>query len=85
MAGNFSLLYTEEFQDSSEVSVTHDLNAYQVAVVVRVGNIARNDLIESVTVDQGDPRNALSVKLLSVCSGEVLILGADHVLVGGGI
>ena len=79
MAGTFSLLYTQAFSSAATITVTHALDRVQVAVIVRVGNESRNDLISSVAPDPADPRNATIVTLASAQTGDVLVLDSDYV------
>jgi len=55
------------------------LDRLQVAVIVRIGNVARNDLISTVTPLDSDPRNAVVVTLDSAQSGSILIVDTDYV------
>jgi hypothetical protein len=79
VAGTFSLLYSQSFAATSSVTVAHGLDRLQVGLVVRVGEVARNDLIESITPTQADPRNSVEVVLSSAQTGDVLVLDTDYV------
>jgi len=79
MAGSFDKLFSTSFSSTAVVTVTHNLNRLQVAVLVRVGDVARNDLIETVIPSTSDPRNEVVVNLSSAQSGEVLVLDTDYI------
>ena len=79
MAGQFELLFTQSFSAVPIVTVTHNLNRAQVAVLARIGNVARNDLISSITPDPADPRNAVIVTFGSPQTGDILIIDTDYV------
>jgi len=79
MAGQFELLFFASFASLDTITVTHNLDRLQVGVLVRVGNVSRNDLIASITPLAADPRNAVVVLLDSVQSGDILIMGTDYV------
>jgi hypothetical protein len=79
MAGNFDKLFSQDFTAATTVTVVHGLDRLQVAVVARIGNIARNDLIESVCPDPADPRNGVIVTFAVAQTGSILLLGTDHV------
>ena len=79
MAGNFDKLFSQDFTAVTTVTVVHGLDRIQVAVVARIGNVARNDLIESVCPDPADPRNAVIVTFAVAQTGSILLLGTDHV------
>ena len=78
MAGSFESLYEVAFTSTSTVTVTHGLNRVQVAVLVRVGNESRNDLISTVIPNPANPRNEVVVTLTSSQSGSVLVLDTDY-------
>ena len=65
MAGQFELLFSVDFAAVDTITVTHNLDRLQVGVIVRIGNVSRNDLIESIVPLDGDPRNAVVVTLTS--------------------
>lgn len=79
MAGSFDSLFQSSFAGTATVTVTHNLDRVQVAVLVRVGDVARNDLIESVVPSSTDPRNEVIITLSSAQSGEVLVLDTDYI------
>ena len=79
MAGNFDKLFSQDFTAVTTVTVVHGLDRLQVAVVARIGNVARNDLIESVCPDPADPRNAVIVTFAVAQTGSILLMGTDHV------
>ena len=79
MAGSFDSLFQTTFASTATVTVTHNLDRLQVAVLVRVGNEARNDLIESVVPSTSDPRNEVVVTLSSAQSGQVIVLDTDYI------
>lgn len=79
MAGSFDSLFETTFTSTATVTVTHNLDRVQVAVLVRVGSAARNDLIETVVPSSTDPRNEVVVTLSSAQSGEVLVLDTDYI------
>ena len=79
MAGTFYSLFSVAFVSTATVTVTHNLDRVQVAVLVRVGNEARNDLVESVVPSPADPRNVVVVTLASAQSGAVLVLDTDYI------
>jgi len=79
MAGSFDSLFETSFTSTATVTVTHNLNRLQVAVLVRVGNAARNDLIETVVPSPTDPRNEVVITLSSAQSGNVLVLDTDYI------
>jgi len=77
MAGVWTNLYQQDFTSVSSVTVTHNTDRVQVAVLVTIGGEVRNDLIDSITIDSVDPRNKLVVTLTSSQSGTVNIADAD--------
>lgn len=79
MAGNFHKLFTQDFTAVTSVTVAHGLDRIQVAVVARIGDLARNDLIESVRPDPSDPRNAVIVTFAVAQTGSILLMETDHV------
>ena len=79
MAGQFELLFSVDFAAVDTVTVTHNLDRLQVGVIVRIGNVSRNDLIESITPLEGDPRNAVVVVLTGAQTGSILIADTDYV------
>ena len=66
MAGQFELLFSVNFSAVSTITVTHNLDRLQVGVIVRIGNVARNDLLtiitplESVVGSAGSGRSTMS-------------------------
>jgi len=79
MAGQFELLFSVDFTSVASITVTHNLDRLQVAVIVRIGDVARNDLITTVTPLTSDPRNAVVVTLASAQTGTILIVDTDYV------
>jgi hypothetical protein len=77
MAGVWTNLYQQDFASVSSVTVTHNTNRVQVAVLVTIGGEVRNDLIDALTIDAVDPRNKLVVTLTSPQSGTINIADAD--------
>jgi hypothetical protein len=77
MAGFFESLADQSFVSTNSVTITHGLNRIQVAVVLRIGGAARNDLIQSITPDILDPRNKLTVVLTSVQTGSIALMDTD--------
>jgi len=79
MAGQFVLLFSVDFTSTASITVTHSLDRLQVAAIVRIGDVARNDLITTVTPLDTDPRNAVVVTLDSAQTGTILIVDTDYV------
>jgi len=79
MAGQFELLFSVDFTSTASITVAHNLDRLQVAVMVRVGNVTRNDLITTVTPLTSDPRNAVVVTLDSAQTGAILVADTDYV------
>jgi len=79
MAGQFELLYAQDFSSVSSVTVTHNLDRLQVGVIARIGNTSRNDLIYSIVPSISDPRNEVVVTFVGTQSGEILISDTDYV------
>ncbi|NRA02896.1 MAG: hypothetical protein HRU00_09875 [Myxococcales bacterium] len=79
MAGQFKPLFSMEFSGVSSVSVVHNLDRMQVGIIVRIGNVVRNDLISTITPAAGDSRNEVVVQLTSSQSGEILVSDTDYV------
>jgi len=79
MAGQFELLFSVDFSSSASITVTHSLDRLQVAVIVRIGDVSRNDLITTVTPLDSDPRNAVVVTLDSAQTGRILVVDTDYV------
>lgn len=79
MAGSFRALFTSSFTNQTTFTVTHNLNRLQVAVLVRVGDEARNDLVTSIAPDPTNPRNEIVVTLDSQQSGSVILLDTDYI------
>jgi len=79
VAGQFELLFSVDFTSTASITVTHNLDRLQVAVLVRIGDVARNDLITTVTPLDTDPRNAVVVTLDSAQTGAILVVDTDYV------
>jgi hypothetical protein len=79
MAGNFTVLAQSVFTNQTTFTVTHNLDRLQIGVLIRVGNIARNDLIESVSPDPLNPRRGTIVTLTSQQSGIAVFVDTDFV------
>lgn len=79
MAGSFQALFVATFTSQTSFTVTHNLNRLQVAVIVRIGDEARNDLIQSVAPDPLDPRRSTVITLTSQQSGTVIFIDTDYV------
>lgn len=79
MAGSIQALFRADFTSQSVINVVHSLGRLQVAVIVRIGATARNDLIESVVPTIGNERNAVTVTLTSAQTGSVLVVDTDYV------
>lgn len=78
MAGTFDLLYSQSFTATDTISVNHGQNRYQVGVIVSISGEVRNDLLEEITLDSGDPRNTLTITLSSPQTGLVKIVDSDY-------
>jgi len=79
MAGQFVGLFEVPFSAVSTITVTHNLDRAQVGVIVRIGNVARNDLIDTITPVAGNARNEIVVVLDSSQSGEIIIVDTDYI------
>lgn len=79
MAGQFFGLFQVSFSAVSTITVTHNLDRAQVGVIVRIGNVARNDLIDTITPVAGNARNEVVVVLDSSQSGEIIIVDTDYI------
>jgi len=79
MAGNWKGLYEQIFTTTSSISVTHAQNRIQVALMVVIDGVVRNDLVDTVIPDSGDPRNTVDVTLLSSQSGIILVMDVDYI------
>jgi hypothetical protein len=77
MAGQYAQLFRQSFTSTDTVTVNHGLGLYNLVVRLVVGETDRSDLIESVALDPGDPRNALTVNVVSVETGYVQIMSSD--------
>lgn len=79
MAGNFNLLYSQEFSATDTIVVSHSLNRYQVGVVVSIdGDADNSDIIQSIVLDSVDPRNSMTITLASVQTGVVKLIDTDY-------
>ena len=78
MAGTFDLLYSQSFTATDTISVNHGQNRYQVGIIVSISGEVRNDLLEEITLDSGDPRNTLTITLSSPQTGIVKIVDSDY-------
>ncbi len=79
MAGNFNLLYSQAFSGTDTITVNHSLDRYQVGVIVTIdGSADSSELISSIQLDSGDPRNSLTITLASVQTGFVKIIDTDY-------
>ena len=79
MAGNFTVLAQAIFTNKTTFTVTHNLDRLQIGVLVRIGDVARNDLIESVTPDPANPRRGTVITLTSQQSGIAVFVDTDFV------
>jgi len=79
MAGSFYKLFEQSFTSTTSVTVVHGLDRLQVAVSVRIGNVARNDLIESAYPNPTDPRNEVIVTFASAQTGNIVVIDTDYV------
>jgi len=79
MAGAFYRLYEQAFSASASVTVVHNLDRLQVAVSVRIGNVARNDLVESAYPNPSDPRNEVIVTFAAPQTGNVVVIDTDYI------
>ena len=79
MAGNFTALFQTSFTNQTTFTVTHNLDRLQIGVLIRIGNVARNDLIESVAPDPANPRRGTIITLVSQQSGIVVFVDTDFV------
>jgi|APSaa5957512535_1039671.scaffolds.fasta_scaffold04727_2 hypothetical protein len=79
MAGNFTILAQATFTNQTTFTVTHNLDRLQIGVLVRIGDVARNDLIESVAPDPANPRRGTVITLTSQQSGIVVFVDTDFV------
>lgn len=79
MAGNFNLLFSQEFTATDTIIVNHSLDRYQMGVIVTIdGSADSSELISSIQLDSGDPRNSLTITLASNQSGFVKIVDTDY-------
>ena len=79
MAGNFKLLFSQEFAATDTITVNHSLDRYQMGVIVSIdGSADSSELISSIQLDSGDPRNSLTITLASDQSGFVKIVDTDY-------
>jgi hypothetical protein len=79
MAGNFKLLFSQEFAATDTITVNHSLDRYQMGVIVTIdGSADSSELISSIQLDSGDPRNSLTITLTSDQSGFVKIVDTDY-------
>lgn len=72
-------VFTQQFTNSDEITVAHNFGAL-VAVIVKVDEKNRYDLIQSVIADSDDPNDKLVVKLKTPQSGEIVIYSVAGVL-----
>jgi len=79
MAGNFTVLAQSVFTNQTTFTVTHNLDRLQTGVLIRIGDVARNDLIESVTPDPANPRRGTVITLTSQQSGIAVFVDTDFV------
>ncbi len=79
MAGQFVGLFQSSFSSATTVTVTHNLDRAQVAVIARIGDVARNDLVNTITPQAADPRNVVVVVFNSAQTGEIIIIDTDYI------
>jgi len=79
MAGGVNALYSQSFTSTDTISVTHNLDRVVYAVRVIIGNVVRNDLVQTTTPSVSDPRNIAEVVLTSSQSGTIQILDSDYI------
>lgn len=79
MAGSLRALYRVSFTNQTIINVTHNLDRLQIGVLVRIGDEARNDLIESITPDPANPRRGTIITLTSQQSGTIVLVDTDFI------
>jgi hypothetical protein len=79
MAGSLRALYRVTFTNQTTINVTHNLDLLQIGVLVRIGDEARNDLVESVTPDPANPRRGTIITLTSQQSGTIILVDTDFI------
>lgn len=79
MAGSFNLLYSQAFSATDTIVVNHSLDRYQFGVIISIdGSADSSQLISSIQLDSGDPRNSLTITLASSQTGLVKIVDTDY-------
>jgi len=78
MAGGFDALFSQTFTSTDAITVTHNLDRVVFAVRVLIGDVARNDLVQTITPSASDPRNIIEVTLTSSQSGLIQIIDSDY-------
>ena len=81
MAGSFKALFKDSFTNQSTITVNHNLNLLQVAVIVNINGEARNDLIQSINPNPADPRNSIIINLISSQTGVITCVDSDYVFI----
>lgn len=79
MASFYEVAFEQAFTSTASVVVTHNLNRNDLNVRVVIGSVERQDLVDSVTVNQSDPTNEFTVALSSAQTGVVQVLTGDLV------
>jgi len=74
MAGDFKLLFEQEFSATDTIVVNHSLDRYKLAVLVSVDGETDGNHIQDITLDSADPRNSLTVTLTSPLTGTIKIV-----------
>jgi hypothetical protein len=70
------LLFEQNFTSTDSIHVQHNQNR-EVGVRVVIGGESRQDLIDTIELDSGDPYNGLTINLKSVESGHAQILDSQ--------
>ncbi len=79
MAGNFKLLYSQSFTSTDTIEVNHGLDRYQVGVIINIdGDADSSDVLDSIVINPADPRNRLTINLLSSQTGVIKIIDTDY-------
>jgi len=74
MAGDYKLLFEQEFSATDTIVVNHSLDRYKLAVLVSVDGETDGNHIQDITLDSADPRNSLTVTLTSSLTGTIKIV-----------
>ena len=77
MAGVYTVLATFEFANTDQIQINHNLGLERTLIKCVVDGQSARNVVKTTTLDRDDPKNALSVRLVSPQSGVIQILDSD--------